>query len=362
MIPVNDPSRQNQALRSELAAAVDVVLDHGKFIGGPEVGEFEEAFRAWTGAADAVGVANGTDALRLMLQAGGVGPGDEVLVPDFTMIATPEAVLQLGATPVLVEVLPGTYGIDPDAAAEAVTDRTRAALVVSLFGNPCPVPALPDTVTVYEDACQAHGASIDGAMVGTLGAAGGFSFFPAKNLGGIGDGGMVVTMDPDLGERIRKLRNHGRTAQYEHDRWGWNSRLDTIQAAALLVKLRHLDAGTARRQAIAALYRDRFAELDLELPVIVDGGISVSNLFVVACDDRDRLRDRLAAKGVGSAVHYELPLHRQPALAGRAVGPPRPETTARICSRVLSLPCFPELTDAEVDQVAEAVVDALSSP
>jgi len=360
MIPVSDPTRQNTALLPELSEAVGAVLRHGRFIAGPEVAQFEEVFRTWLGAPHAVGVGNGTDAIRLMLEAAGVGPGDEVLIPDFTMIATAESVAALGAVPVLVEIEAGTYMIDADAAAAAVTPRTRAALVVDLFGAPCPLPELPGGIEVFEDACQAHGATLHGRAVGTLGRAGSFSFFPAKNLGGIGDGGMVTTGDPDLADAVRRLRNHGRVAQYEHDHLGCNSRLDSVQAAALLVKMRYIEQGNARRQAIAAAYDERFAELDLDLPRVADGGRSVYNLYVVASDDRDTLRARLAEREVATLVHYERPMHRQPALAGVAVPPRRPERTEEICSRVMSLPCFPELSDGEVEHVMEAVVAAVT--
>jgi dTDP-4-amino-4,6-dideoxygalactose transaminase len=359
VIPVSDPTRQNLALLPEMSAAVDSVMRHGKFVAGPEVAQFEKAFARWIGVAHAVGVGNGTDAIRLMLEARGIGPGDEVVVPDFTMVATVEPVLSLGAKPVLVEVDPRGFGIAPESVAEAVTSRTRAVIVVHLFGTPSPLPDIDDGIDIFEDACQSHGAVLGGRCVGTIGIAGAFSFFPAKNLGGIGDGGMVTTNDASVADRVRRLRNHGRTAQFEHAYPGWNSRLDTIQAAALLVKLAHIEERNRRRRAIASTYHEHFADLDLDLPVVPTNAESVYNLFVVGSNDRDGLQRRLAEQGVNSLVHYDRPLHRQPALQDRVVRPRRPERTERLCRRVLSLPCFPELTDSEVEQVIQATVRAV---
>lgn len=359
MIPVSDPTRQNLTMLPELRDAVDSVMRHGKFVAGPEVAQFEEAFASWIGVAHAVGVGNGTDAIRLMLEARGIGPGDEVIVPDFTMIATVEPVLSLGAKPVLVEVDPGGFGVDAESVAAAITSRTRGVIVVHLFGTPTPLPDVDDGIDIFEDACQAHGAVLGDRRVGAVGTAGAFSFFPAKNLGGIGDGGMVTTGDDAVADRVRMLRSHGRTAQFEHAFPGWNSRLDTIQAAALLVKLAHIEDWNKRRQAIASAYREHFADLDLDLPVVPTNAESVYNLFVVGSNDRDGLQRRLRDRGVNSLVHYDRPLHRQPALQDRVVWPRRPERTERLCGRVLSLPCFPELTDAEVEQVIEATVSAV---
>jgi dTDP-4-amino-4,6-dideoxygalactose transaminase len=329
-------------------------------VGGAAVEEFERAWAEYCGAAHAVGVASGTDALELALRAGGVGPGDEVITAANTCVPTVAAIVSAGATPVLADVDPHTRTLDPDSVAAAIGPRTRALVPVHLYGRCADMDALgalarEHGLLVVEDAAQAHGAEVGGRRAGTLGDAAAFSFYPTKNLGALGDAGAVVTDDAALAERARMLRSYGEREQYRSELEGRNSRLDTLQAALLRAKLPHLDRWTARRRAIAAHYAEALAELPLALPDEPDGGVHAFHLYVVRTADRDGLRDALARAGVGTLVHYPRAVHEHPAYAPLRRELPVSEALAR---EVLSLPLYPELADGEVEAVTAAVLAA----
>jgi dTDP-4-amino-4,6-dideoxygalactose transaminase len=359
-VPFLDLTRQHRALRRDLVAATERVLAGSRFILGPEVAALEGELAARCGAGHGIGVASGTDALRLAFAALDLRPGDEILTPAFSFIASSSTITMAGARPVFVDIDPDTYAMDPGLAARAVTPRTRAMVVVHLYGRAAPMTALmalarAHGLAVVEDAAQAIGASVDGRPIGGWGDVACLSFYPTKNLGACGDGGMLLTSRPDVAERLRRLRHHGDVARYRHVELGTCSRLDELQAALLRVKLAHLDRWTARRRAIAARYREAFAELPLALPRAPSAGEHVYHLFTVRHPLRDALAGRLAERGVGTAVHYPAAAPAQPLFAGTAGEWPEAVRAAR---EVLSLPCYPEMTDEEVETVVAAVRDA----
>ena len=364
-VPFLDIHALHQSIRSEIDLAVRQVIDRGQFVLGPEVDAFETEFAGYCGARHCIGVADGLDALVLVLRAWGIGPGDEVLVPANTFIATWLAVTAVGATPVPVDVDPSTYVMDPGSAAAAVTSRSRVILPVHLYGHPAPMDALRDLATrhglrILEDAAQAHGASIDGRRAGALGDAAAFSFYPGKNLGALGDGGAITTDDDALADRLRVLRNYGSRVKYDHESLGVNSRLDEIQAAVLRVKLRYLEAGNARRRAVAALYYAGLQGTALVLPTVAAGMESAWHLYVVQHPERARLQQLLEAAGVGTLIHYPCNPAQQGAYQNAGV-PVRPTPHADpLPSRVLSLPMSPTLTDAQVDYVCTVCRQALT--
>ncbi len=358
MIPHVDLARQHAALRAELLEAMARVLDSSQFVLGGEGAALERELAALAGVRHAVGVGSGTDALRLALAALDVGPGDEVLTPAFSFVASASTVVMAGARPVFVDVDPETYAMDPAAAERAITARTRAVVAVHLYGHPAPMDrivalARAHRLAVIEDAAQAVGAALDGRPVGGWGDVACLSFYPTKNLGACGDGGMILTDREDLAERARRLRHHGQAGRYRHLELGYCSRLDELQAAALRVKLRHLARWTEARRAIARRYRGLLADLPLALPAERPGARHVYHLYTVRHPQRDGLAKRLADLGVGTAVHYPLPVPAQP-LFGHADERRWPEAW-RAAREVLALPCFAELTDAEVEAVAAAV-------
>jgi dTDP-4-amino-4,6-dideoxygalactose transaminase len=357
MVPFIDLRRQYSVIGAEIERAVSAVLAGGQYILGPEVHAFEAELARYCGAAHGIGVASGTDALRLALEAVGVGPGDEVIVPAFTFVATAEVVTNLGAAPVFADIDAARYALDPIDTARRITARTKAIVPVHLYGGPADMTALlevaaPRGLAVIEDAAQAVGAEFRGRRIGSLGMAACFSFFPTKNLGAYGDGGFITTSDAAVAERLRMLRAHGSRQKYFHESTGWCSRLDEVQAAALRVKLRHLDAWTERRRALAARYRSILAGLPLVLPEEGDSERAVFHLFTVRTRRRDELKKHLDGAGIGCAVHYPIPVHRQPLY--RHIGGSFPESE-RASEEVLSLPLFPELTEHEQDEVAAAV-------
>jgi dTDP-4-amino-4,6-dideoxygalactose transaminase len=360
-IPLVDLRAQYAALRPEIDAAIQDVLDTTAFVKGPAVRAFERAFADYCDAAHAIGVGNGTDALRIAFQSLGLGPGDEVLTMPTTFIATTEAISHVGATPRFVDVDERTWMFDVTRAAERCTDRTRAVVPVHLYGHPVDVDAVmrfagERGLVVVEDAAQAHGARIGGRRVGALGRAGTFSFYPGKNLGAYGDAGAIVTNDDDVAERARLLADHGRLDKYEHRVEGWNSRLDTIQAAVLGVKLRHLDEGNAARRRCARAYDEALRGVDgLAFPELVAGAEPVHHLYVVRAEDRDGLRKYLADHDVATGVHYPVSLHLQPAY--RHLGHARGDfpVAEQLADSIVSLPCYPEITDGDIDQVVHAV-------
>jgi dTDP-4-amino-4,6-dideoxygalactose transaminase len=362
-IPFVDLAAEHRSIAAEVDRAVAGVLADGRFILGPQVEQFERAFAALTGVAHAVGVSSGLDALRLALLALDIGPGDEVILPANTYIATALAVTAVGALPVLVDCDPHTYLLDPAGVEAAITTRTRAVIPVHLTGHAADMDPLLELAVrhglhVVEDAAQAHGAAYKGRPCGSVGTMGCFSFYPSKNLGAYGDGGMVTTDDAELAGRLRRLRNYGQAGRYQHVEKGLNARLDTIQAAVLLVKLTHLRAWNETRAGHAARYQDLLAGLDgLAFQRRAPWSTHVHHLFVVESDDRDALRDHLAVAGVQTGIHYPVPIHLQPAYAdlGHRRGEfPNAEHLAR---RILSLPIYPQLTPGQVAYVAGAVRD-----
>jgi dTDP-4-amino-4,6-dideoxygalactose transaminase len=343
---------------ADVQAAIQRVIDRGWFILGPEVEAFEQEFARICGSRHAVAVGTGTDALALILRALGVGPGDEVITTPLSAAYTALAVLMAGARPVFADVDPVRLTLDPAAAGTALGPKTAAILPVHLYGQAADMAALSrlaarHNLAVIEDCCQAHLATCDGRPVGTFGAAGAFSFYPTKNLGALGDGGAITTDDAPLAERLRRLRNGGQTSRYHHLEAGVNSRLDDMQAAVLRARLTFLPKWTARRRALAALYRSRLASPALVVPPELDSG-HVYHLFPVRSRERERLQQHLAAAGIETLIHYPVPIPRQPALADQqpAICP----VAETVCREVLSLPLYPALEDGAAEAVAQTVV------
>ncbi|HUA52354.1 MAG TPA: DegT/DnrJ/EryC1/StrS family aminotransferase [Candidatus Sulfotelmatobacter sp.] len=353
------PSAQYQAMRAEIDAAIRRVLDGHAYIMGPEVVRFETGFAAYTGAAHAVGVANGTDALHLALRALEIGAGDEVIVPAHTAVPTAAAIEMSGAVPRFVDITADRYGLDPALVERAIGPRTRAIMPVHLYGHPADLGPLLELaqrrgLKLIEDAAQAHGARWRGRQVGSIGDIGCFSLYPTKNLGAIGDAGIVTTNDAGLAQRLRMLRQYGWRDRQLSELPGFNSRLDELQAAILNVKLAHLDAGNARRRAIAARYLEAFGNLPMALPHVQPGCEAVYHLFVVRTPQRDALKTHLQARGVIAGIHYPVPCHRHPAYRDR-FGDVRLPVTEQVVGEILSLPMYPELTDDQVGRVIDAV-------
>ncbi len=358
-IPLVDLQAQYRTIKPEIDAAIQQVIDTTDFILGHAVGEFEAAFAGYCQAAFAIGLNSGTDALCLALRAVGVAPGDEVITTPHTFIATAEAITMCGAVPVFVDIDPVTYNIDPALVEDAVTSKTKALLPVHLYGQPADMDPLLEiarrhNLRVIEDAAQAHGAAYKGRRVGTLGDAACFSFYPGKNLGAYGDAGAVTTNDPQIAQEIRLLRNHGRAAKYEHDRVGFNNRMDGIQGAVLNVKLKHLDTWNEKRTKIAAMYTELLGD-GVETPTVPDWADPSWHLYVIRVEQRDRLFERLREMGIGVGIHYPIPLHLQPAYTdlGYKEGDfPHAEAAAK---SILSLPMYPELSVSQIETVVEAV-------
>ncbi|MFN8532849.1 MAG: DegT/DnrJ/EryC1/StrS family aminotransferase [Dehalococcoidia bacterium] len=356
MILCANPKAQYLAHREEIDTAIRDTLEGGWYILGDQVRCFEAEFAAYLGAGSAVGCGNGTEAIRLALAALGIGPGDEVITVSHTAVATVAAIEEAGATPVLVDIEPDFFSLDPSTLVAAISPRTKAILPVHLYGQPAAMDdilaiARRHGLLVVEDCAQAHGARFGDVVVGTLGDAGSFSFYPTKNLGAIGDGGMVVTGSQQPADAARLLREYGWAERYVSHRAGWNSRLDELQAAILRVKLRHLDEDTARRQAIAARYDRELAGLGFGLPARRPGASHVFHLYVIRHPERDRLLEFCRANGVSPGVHYPVPVHLQPAYQGRLAGSEKLPESERAAREVLSLPLYPELTDDEADTV-----------
>jgi dTDP-4-amino-4,6-dideoxygalactose transaminase len=361
LIPTSSPLAAYQAQRDEIRARILSVLDGGNYILGPEVESFERSFSAYCRTDYGVGVNSGTDALILTLKALDIGPGDEVVTVSHTALATVSAVLAVGATPVLVDIDPIFYTLDPAALGDAISTRTKAIVPVHLYGQPADMDAILAVaqrhgIPVIEDCAQATGALYKGRRVGSIGDAGCFSFYPTKNLGAIGDGGMVVTSDHSLAERIRRIRQYGWDERRETDRLGVNSRLDEIQAAILSVKLPLLDQNNERRAAIAHRYSESLSGLPVIVPDERPETMHAYHLYVLACDDRDDLRRHLLNKQVIAGIHYPVAAHRHAAYANRVAIPTAGlKTTDSLVNRVLSLPIFPEQSDSQCDDVIAAV-------
>ena len=356
MIPFLDLKSPYLELKTEIDDAISRVLHSGWYIGGPEVDAFEAELALYCEANHAIGVANGLDALHLALLAMNVGPGDEVIVPSNTYIATWLAVSQCGATPVPVEPVEATFNIDPDRIEAAITPRTKVILPVHLYGQPAdldPILAIARKhgLRVLEDGAQAHGARYKGQHLGAHGDAVAWSFYPGKNLGAMGDGGAVTTNDPDIADRIRVLRNYGSRVKYVNEVKGFNSRLDPIQAAVLRVKLRHLDEWNGRRKVIAQQYISGLASTALVLPHVPEWAEPVWHLFVVRHAQRDALAQRLMGAGVGSLIHYPLPPHRQAAYEDARFAAEAFPLATKMATEVLSLPIGPHLPAASIEPI-----------
>lgn len=358
-IPMVDLKGQFEKIRGEIRSVVNEIIDSSTYVLGPKVREFEERVAAYHGSADAVAVASGTDALHLALTALGIGKGDEVITTPFSFFATVEAVLYTGATLVFADIEPDTMNIDPNRIREKITDRTRAILPVHLFGHPAGMAEIMELarehgIRVIEDSAQSFGASIGGKMNGSFGDAGCMSFYPSKNLGSFGDGGMVIVKEKSTGEHLRKLRNHCSTGSYMHDAIGFNSRLDELQAGVLLVKLKRIDLYNDMRRSRAGIYTRLLGDA-VKCPTQRKGYRHVYHQYTIRSPRRDEIRAALKAEEIASMIYYPLPLHLQKALSemGHVEGD-FPEAE-RAAAEVLSLPMYPELPDLDVERVASVV-------
>jgi dTDP-4-amino-4,6-dideoxygalactose transaminase len=384
-VPFIDLRMQHQLLKEDLDQAIQGVMLRGDFALGKDVNLFEEEFADFCGAGYAVGVDSGLSALELSLRAYGVGAGDEVIVPAHTFIATAAAATFAGAEPVLVDVSPNTYNIDVAKIKEAITSRTKAIIPVHLYGLPAQMDEIMDLanrhgLVVIEDACQAHGARFQGQRTGSLGHAAAFSFYPTKNLGGCGDGGMVVTNDERVAEEVRALRNCGQREKGYHELAPFNHRLDTLQAAILRVKLRHLQEWVDARRRLAALYTDLLSESgEMAVPTETPGAEHVYHLYVIWARNRDEMRSYLQERGIGTGIHYPIPVHLQPFYMRQprrtieelvSTGGDLAEAegryhrgqfpvTEKLCEGIVSLPMFPEMTEEQVRYVATSVLEFL---
>ena len=360
-VPLLDLTAQYESIRHELDEAVATVVESQYFVLGPEVEAFEAEMAEYLGVEHAIGCASGTDALLLPLMALDPAPCSDVLVPSFTFFATAGAVWNAGHHPVFCDVDPETFNVTAETLEAAWTDRTVAVVPVHLFGQMAPMDEIVELARdrgalVLEDAAQAIGADSPQGMAGTLGDVGALSFFPTKNLGGFGDGGMMVTDDDEWAEKLGKLRVHGGRQMYHHEMVGTNSRLDALQAAVLRVKLRHLDGWAARRGENACAYHGLLSEVEgVELPVAGDGLRHVYNQYTLKVDRRDELREFLAGEGIGSGIYYPVPLHQQACFESLGYQPGDLPVTEALCDRVISLPIFPELGGERLEQVAEAI-------
>jgi len=358
-IPIADPAAEYRELAAEIDEAVHRVLASGRYILGPEGAALESEIAAYTGAAHAVGVNSGTDALHFALRAAGIGSGDEVLMPSFTFVATAEAVSYTGARPVFADIDAQSFCLEPRALERSVTPRTRAVIVVHLYGQCAAMAEIAalcreKRLVLIEDCAQSLGADCDGRRAGSWGDFGCFSFYPTKNLAAAGDGGMITARDARHAERLRMLRHHGSRQSYLHEVLGYNSRLDELQAAILRVKLRHLDRYNAARAEVSRLYRELLKDLPLILPAESGKGKHVWHQFTVRSEKRDRLRASLEQAAIASMIYYPVPLHRQPLYAPDNTGRAFPVTDEAARS-VLSLPIFPHLGEERVKRVCEAL-------
>ena len=363
-VPQANPGAAYRALQAEIDAAVARVLQSGWYILGDEARAFEAEFAAWLGTAAAVGCGNGTDALALALRGLGVGPGSSVVTVSHTAVATVAAIEMTGATPVLIDIEPDFYTMDPDELAAVLAQpppglpAVRAVIAVHLYGQPAALDRIDAAcrrhgIALIEDCAQAHGATYAGRKVGTFSAVSAFSFYPTKNLGALGDAGIVAVSDATLAPEIAALRQYGWRTHYVSDTVGVNSRLDELQAAILRVKLRHLEKENTQRRALAAVYEDRLRRTKLRLPVVAEGFLHVYHQYVIRSEKREELRVVLDKHGVGAQIHYPLPLHRQPAYRHlKAMCP----VTDQIAGEILSLPMHAQLSRREVDKVCELIV------
>lgn len=361
-----DMVAQYHSIKQEIDEAIAEVLEKGQFILGPNVAALEKEIAGYLGVTHAVGVASGTDALILALRALDIGPGDEVIVPSYTFFATAGAVLQVGATPVVVDVEPIAYTIDADQIAARINDRTKAIIPVHLYGHPANMDAVMQVarahnLKVIEDNAQAFGAEYAGRKTGSIGDVSCLSFFPSKNLGGCGDGGMVVTNDAAVAERVRMLRTHGWRKKYFPEFVGYNSRLDEMQAAILRVKLRHLDNWNERRRVIAETYRERLTDDVAKVPTEATNARHVYHLFMIEVDDRDSVQQYLKEQGIPTALYYPQPLHLAEPLKHLGYREGDFPVSERASEKTLSIPFYPEITNAQLERVVNAVKQAVSA-
>lgn len=362
-VPMLDPRRTYAALKEDIDRCMMEVAASGRYILGNNVAAFEQEVTKFLGVRHAVTVASGTDALHLALVAAGIGPGDEVISTPFTFAATVEAIDYVGAKATLIDIDVETQNIDANHIEAAITPKTKAIMPVHLFGLPADMSRImaiaeDHQLEVIEDCAQCMGARTNGKATGSIGTAGAFSFYPSKTLGCLGDGGMVTTNSDEIAGRLRQLRNHGQGRNYEHDMVGFNSRLDEIQAAILRIKLPLLEKNNARRRQIAAHYNQALASTSARTPATVDDGSHVYGYYTICTKDRDKLRESLQARGVGSAVYYHIPLHKHDCFAAFSRHGSL-EITERVAAECLSLPIFPEMTDAEVEYVAETTAELI---
>ena len=354
-VPFLDLKAQVAPLRAEFDAAIADVIDNTAFVLGDRLAAFENNFAAFCGRSHCVGVDSGTQALHLILRGLGIGPGDEVITVPNTFIATIEAISYTGAEPVLVDVAPETWEMDPEKLADAITSRTKAILPVHLFGNMSPIDRILEIagdIPVIEDACQAHGARLGGKRAGSFGAAAAFSFYPGKNLGAFGDGGAVVTDDADLAARLRSLRHHGQGDKNLHDSLGYTGRLDALQAVVLDIKLKHLDAWNAKRREAAARYRERLADR-FKMPIPLRDSEPVHHLFPIRCEDPEGTIARLREQKIFCGRHYPIACHKQPAMSGFKAAKAKFPVSEDYCEHIVSLPIFAEISKEMVDRVCD---------
>ncbi len=359
-IPVANPQAQFAVREGVIRKAIDRVLTRGRYILGEEVARFEEEFASFLGANFCIGVASGTDALILALKACGIGPGDEVVTVSHSAVATVAAIDLAGAIPVFADIEPKTRCMNPEALPYLISDKTRAILPVHIYGQPAAMDqilavARRFNLKIIEDCAQAHGAETDGRKAGTWGDAAAFSFYPTKNLGALGDGGAVVTDSPAIAAHVRELREYGWRERYVSSVPGMNSRLDEIQAAILRVKLPFLSQDNGRRREIAGIFNEAIKDTDITGPFLIPGTTHAMHLYVVECGRRKSLQDHLQKAGVGTACHYPCAIHQQPAYRDRIRGCDRLQHTEQFYTRLLSLPMYPELTDAEVEHISDTL-------
>ena len=366
-VPFVDLGVQYRAISAEIDDAISKVIQDADFILGREVRLFEEEFAEFCDSSYAVGVDSGTSALELALRAFDIGPGDEVITAANSFIASALGISHAGAKPVLVDVDPFTYTLDVKALERAITRRTKAIIPVHLYGHPAhmgPIRQLADRhgLVVIEDACQAHGASYKGKRVGSLGHSAAFSFYPGKNLGAYGDGGMVVTKDRKIADRLEMLRNYGQKEKYKHLFRGYNRRLDTMQAAILRVKLKYLEKWNAARRWNAKLYQKHLEGSGVVVPGEAGGAESVWHLYVIRTERRDALKEHLVSKGINASIHYPIPIHLQPAYQDLGYKRGDFPVTEAYADRILSLPMYPELSDRQVEFISQTVCEFQSAP
>ncbi len=357
MIPLLDLKAQYRTIKSELDTAVIRVLENAQFILGPEVAAFEQEFAAYCGAAEAVGVNSGTSALHLALLAAGIGPGDEVITSPFTFVATAAAIVYTGARPVFVDIDPASFNIDVQRIEPAITPRTKAIMPVHLFGQPADMDPIMDIarrhgLVAIEDAAQSHGAEYKGRRAGSIGDMGCFSFYPGKNLGACGEGGAVVTNSAAYARKIRMLRDWGCERKYVHELKGYNYRMEGMQGAILRVKLRHLETWTETRRAHAARYGELLKDCGVRLPQVMPYARHVFHVYTIRAADRDVLRAELLQREIHTGVHYPVPVHLQPAYADLGYTRGAFPVAEQAAAEVLALPIYPEMTDAQLEEVA----------